>query len=126
MRRLSSFIYSILAVRFTSLSIVVLRFHQYYNVHQDNYLIGPRLKVMHFWRAQPYVKGLIGFTNMDLGPDAYDYTKDDTGRFTTYALGAGLDIRATRHWTVRLPDFEYQKYPYFGDRTDSSGTYDRE
>lgn len=93
-----------------------LRFNQYYDIHQDNYLIGPRLKVLHVWRAQPYVKGLIGFSNMDLGPDYYT-GKDDTGRFTTYALGGGVDIKVTRRWSVRAIDFEYQKYPYFGNST---------
>jgi hypothetical protein len=91
-----------------------LRFNQYYDVHQDNYMIGPRLKLLHVWRAQPYVKGLVGFSNMDLGPDYYT-GKDDNGRFTTYALGGGIDIKVTRRWSVRAIDFEYQKYPFFGD-----------
>ncbi|HEY9128104.1 MAG TPA: outer membrane beta-barrel protein [Acidobacteriaceae bacterium] len=91
-----------------------LRFNQFAHVHQDNYLVGPRLKVLHVWRAQPYVKGLVGFSNMDLGPDYYT-GKDDNGRFTTYALGGGIDIKVTRKWSVRAIDVEYQKYPYFGD-----------
>ncbi|HTJ29266.1 MAG TPA: outer membrane beta-barrel protein [Acidobacteriaceae bacterium] len=94
-----------------------LRFNQFDHIHEDNYLVGPRLKVLHVWRAQPYVKGLIGFSNMDLGPDYFDPSKDDTGRFTTYALGGGVDIKVTRRWSVRAIDFEYQKYPYFGGST---------
>ena len=93
-----------------------LRFHKYYNVHEDNYLIGPRMKVLHFWRAQPYVKGMVGFSNMDLGPDPF-INKDDTGRFTTLAFGGGMDIKVTRRWSLRAIDFEYQKYPYFGNNT---------
>ena len=93
-----------------------LRFHEYYDVHEDNYLIGPRYRFRHFWRAQPYVKGLIGFSNMDLGQDVYT-GKDDNGRFTTYALGGGVDIKLTRRWSVRAIDVEYQKYPFFGSST---------
>jgi opacity protein-like surface antigen len=90
-----------------------LRFNQYYDVHEDNYLIGPRLKLLHVWRAQPYVKGLVGFSNMDLGPYGVD-GKDVSGRFTTIAFGGGADIKVTRRWSIRAIDFEYQKYPYFG------------
>jgi hypothetical protein len=87
------------------------RFHETYGVSQDNYLIGPRVKLRHFWRATPYVKALGGFSNMDFG--AYN----GSGRFTTVALGGGVDLKITRHWSVRAIDAEYQKWPEFGNST---------
>lgn len=82
------------------------RFHEYFGISQDNYLIGPRVQVFHFWRARPYVKVLGGFTNMNFGQGA------GSGRFTTVAFGGGVDIRMTRRWSVR-GDGEYQWWPDF-------------
>ncbi len=83
------------------------RFHEYYGIGQDNYLVGPRVQVLHVWRARPYVKALGGFTNMNFGSGI------GTGRFTTVAFGAGADIRLTRKITVRAIDAEYQWWPIF-------------
>lgn len=90
-----------------------LRFNEVYGINEDNYLIGPRYKFLHFWRAQPYAKGLAGFSNMNFGSD-FTNGQQEKGRFTTLAFGGGLDIKVTRRWSVRAIDFEYQKYPYFG------------
>ncbi len=79
----------------------------YQGISQDNYLIGPRVKVLHLWRAQPYVKALGGFSNMNFGGGS------GTGRFTTLAFGGGIDLRVTRRWSVRAVDFEYQYWPTF-------------
>ncbi|HEX4319291.1 MAG TPA: outer membrane beta-barrel protein [Acidobacteriaceae bacterium] len=84
------------------------RFHEYQNISQDNYLIGPRVKVLHIWRAQPYVKVLGGFTNMTFENGI------GTGRFTTLAFGGGVDLRVTRRWSARV-DGEYQYWPTFLD-----------
>ena len=83
------------------------RIHETYGISQDNYLIGPRVKVLHFWRAQPYVKALGGFSNMNFEDNIAH------GRFTTVAFGGGLDIKVTRHWSVRAIDAEYQIWPKF-------------
>jgi hypothetical protein len=82
------------------------RFHETGGISQDNYLIGPRVRVLHIWRAQPYVKVLGGFSNMDFGGGF-------TGRFTTIAYGGGVDLRVTRRISVRAIDFEYQQWPKF-------------
>lgn len=90
-------------------------FHEYYGMSQDNYLLGPRKQIFHFWKARPYVKVLGGFTNMNFGGDI------GTGRFTTIAFGAGADIRLDRRWSVR-GDYEYQWWPDFlGDHLDPNG-----
>lgn len=83
------------------------RFHEFEGISQDNYLIGPRVKVLHIWRAQPYAKALVGFSNMNFE------NKSGNGRFTTLAFGGGADIRVTRKWSVRAIDVEYQKWPEF-------------
>jgi hypothetical protein len=85
------------------------RFHEPYGYSQDNYLAGPRVQVLHFWKARPYVKVLGGFTNMNFGQGI------GTGRFTTVAFGGGVDLRLTRKISVRAVDAEYQWWPdYFG------------
>ena len=83
------------------------RWHTYEDITQDNYLIGPRIKIKHFWKTQPYVKVLGGFTHMNF---EYGYA---TGRFTTIAMGGGVDIHLSRRWSVRAADFEYQEWPTF-------------
>jgi opacity protein-like surface antigen len=83
------------------------RFHTYDSINQDNYLIGPRVKVLHIWRAQPYVKVLGGFSNMNFEQNIA------TGRFTTIAYGGGVDLRVTKRISVRALDFEYQQWPKF-------------
>ena len=95
-----------------------LRFNQFGDIYQDNYLIGPRFPIqkLHYWRATPYAKGLIGLAKMDLG---YYITEDGTvislghGTFTDVAFGGGVDLRLTKRFSIRAFDFEYQYYPKF-------------
>ncbi len=83
------------------------RFHETAEISQDNYLIGPRVQVLHFWRLRPYAKALGGFSNMNFEQGI------GTGRFTTLAFGGGVDIKVTRRWSVRAIDAEYQYWPSF-------------
>jgi hypothetical protein len=85
------------------------RFHEFEGVSQDNYLIGPRVQLKHFWLARPYVKVLGGFSNMNFEEGL------GSGRFTTLAFGGGVDIHVTRRWSVRAIDVEYQYWPTFLD-----------
>ncbi len=87
------------------------RFHEFESVSQDNYLIGPRVKLPHVWRAKPYVKALGGFSNMNFEQNVA------TGRFSTLAFGGGVDLSVTRRWSVRAIDAEYQIWPSFLDST---------
>jgi opacity protein-like surface antigen len=84
-----------------------LRFNQYVNISQDNYLIGPRLPIphLHFWRATPYGKVLVGYGNMNFEFNAAH------GRFTDIAYGGGVDIKLTKRISVRAIDFEFQQWP---------------
>ena len=83
------------------------RFHEPYGISQDNYLVGPRVQVLHLWKARPYVKALGGFSNMNFGSGI------GTGRFTTIAFGGGVDLRLTRKISLRPVDAEYQWWPDF-------------
>jgi outer membrane protein with beta-barrel domain len=83
------------------------RFNQLDSIYQDNYLIGPRVKLHRFWRATPYVKALGGFSNMNFEDNIAH------GRFTTVAFGGGIDLKVSRRWSVRAIDGEYQIWPDF-------------
>lgn len=82
-----------------------LRFNQFANVNQDNYLIGPRVPIRTFGRVTPYVKLLAGVGRMNF---QYNYAY---GRFADIAFGGGADVRLNRRWSLRAVDFEYQKWP---------------
>lgn len=85
------------------------RFNQYANIHEDNYLVGPRVPIRRFWKANVYGKALVGFSNMNFD------TLNDHGRFTTLAFGGGADIRITRKLSFRAVDVEYQYWPEWGN-----------
>ena len=78
-------------------------------VAEDSYLIGPRY-VFHHNRVHPYGKALVGF-----GRFSYKFQNAPSATYTykIYALGGGLDIRATKHINVRAIDLEYQQWPGF-------------
>lgn len=84
-----------------------LRFHKFDNINETNYLIGPRLPIqrLRFWRVTPYAKVLIGLGKMN-----FEFNSA-TGSFTDIAYGGGLDLKLTRHITLRPVDFEYQQWP---------------
>ncbi len=82
-----------------------LRFNQFANIYEDNYLVGPRLPVFHFWKATPYAKVLIGEGKMNF---QYNEAK---GTFTALAYGGGIDIRVSKRLSFRAIDVEYQQWP---------------
>lgn len=84
-----------------------LRFTPYSGEQQSNYLIGPRVPVVQFGRAQLYGKALIGAGRMTF-PNHYGY-----GTFTALAFGGSLDYRLSRKVTFRAVDFEFQDWPKF-------------
>lgn len=82
-----------------------LYFNQYAGEHQSNYLIGPRVPIKRFGRAQTYGKVLFGYGRMTF-PFDYGY-----GTFTDIAFGGGLDYKLSRKISIRAVDFEYQDWP---------------
>lgn len=84
-----------------------LRFNEYEDINEDNYLIGPRLPIhhFHFLRATPYAKVLVGLGRMNFE------NNDAWGRFTDLAYGGGVDLKVTKRISIRAVDFEYQQWP---------------
>ena len=85
-----------------------VRFIQYdliAGTHFQNFLGGPRF-TYHTKHFEPYVKALAGGSRFYypsfISKKAYTYT--------TYAIGGGLDIKVTNHFSWRVADFESQRF----------------
>jgi hypothetical protein len=83
------------------------RQNAYVDITQDNYLIGPRVPIHEFKRlgATPYAKALFGLGRMN-----FEYN-EAYGRFADLAMGGGVDLKLSKHWSIRAADFEYQLWP---------------
>lgn len=88
-----------------------LRFNQYKENGEDNYLIGPRVpfSVRHFPHVKPYGKVLVGY-----GSGNFLF-----GHANALAFGGGVDYRLNNRFSIRAFDLEYQEwhvnptlYPY--------------
>jgi hypothetical protein len=81
-----------------------MRFNQYGQISEDNYLIGPRFPIhtFHFMRATPYGKVLVGLGRMD--------SEFFLGHFTALEYGGGVDFGLTKRISAR-GEFEYQQWP---------------
>jgi len=86
-----------------------LRFNQYQGIHQDNYLIGPKIPVYHFRKATIYSKALAGFSRMQF--DSYG----DNGQYTDFAFGGGMDVKLTKRFSLRAADVEYHYWPWWNN-----------
>jgi hypothetical protein len=82
-----------------------LRFNQYANIYEDNYLIGPRVPIRRIWKANTYAKVLGGYGIMNF---EYNFAH---GRFYNIAFGGGADIKLTKRISWRAIDAEYQVWP---------------
>lgn len=84
-----------------------LRYHNFEQVTESNYIGGLRVQILRPRRFQPYAKILAGVGRITL-PFGYAH-----GSFLAYAPGAGLDVALTRRLTLRAIDVEYQHWPQF-------------
>lgn len=82
-----------------------LRYNQFANIYEDNYLFGPRVPIKEFHKFKPYGKALFGWGKMNF---QYNYAY---GRFADIALGGGVDYDLNRRLSIRAIDFEYQMWP---------------
>jgi outer membrane protein with beta-barrel domain len=82
-----------------------LRFNQFENIYEDNYLIGPKVPIHETRRFRPYAKALIGYGKMNF---QYNFAY---GHFTDVALGGGVDMPLGNRLSLRAADFEYQIWP---------------
>lgn len=81
-----------------------LRFNGFSGESQDNYLIGPKIKVIQLGKLKPYAKILIG-----IGQDHFPFAIG-TGRYFALAPGAGVEYRSSRRIIFRV-EYEYQFWP---------------
>jgi hypothetical protein len=79
------------------------------NIGADTYLLGPRY-VFHLHRWNPYAKGVFGLGRFKQKLDSHEIA----GTFKVVGFGGGLDLNATRRINIRAFDFEYQRWPGFG------------
>jgi hypothetical protein len=91
------------------------RWHQFNSISQDNYLIGPRLPVYHFWKATVYGKALGGYSKMNFG--YFGTFPVGTGKFTDLAFGGGVDLKLTKRLSLRAIDVEYHYWPSWNNST---------
>jgi hypothetical protein len=96
-----------------------LRWNAFQGITEDNYLIGPRIPVYHFWKATVYGKALAGFSNMNFGSDFYNAS----GRYTDIAFGGGMDVKLTRKISLRAVDVEYHYWPWWGNGNTNLSPY---
>lgn len=63
-------------------------------------MIGPRIPIFTFGRFTPYGKALFGW-----GSGSFLL-----GRASAMAFGGGLDCQLSKRFTLRVFDFEYQRW----------------
>jgi opacity protein-like surface antigen len=80
------------------------------DVSENSYLAGPRYIVRHK-KFEGYAKALFGAGHFGLQEGSF--ANPNTSTYFEYALGGGLEYRATHHINVRVIDFEAQKWPDF-------------
>ena len=81
------------------------RFNQFANIHQDTYLIGPRVPIHTWGKFTPYGKFLFGLGHMN-----FEFSSTSC-RCTALAYGGGVDYKLTDRLSWRAVDFEYQQWP---------------
>jgi hypothetical protein len=80
---------------------------------ENTYLIGPRFFLDH-GRFKLYAKGVLGYGDLVI-QEKQDNVGHPGGFYFAYAIGGGLDIRATDHITIRAIDVESQRWPNYGN-----------
>lgn len=88
-----------------------------HDIGESGFFVGPRYRYR-FGRFVPYVKGVAGISYLkkEQGFNANGTTAGQSASsesYFSYALGGGLDIRATKHIVVRAIDYQYEKWPNF-------------
>lgn len=84
-----------------------LRYHNFEQVTESDYVGGLRVMILRPRRFQPYIKMLAGVGRITL-PFGYAH-----GSFLAYAPGTGLDIAVNDRFTIRAVDVECQHWPGF-------------
>jgi Outer membrane protein beta-barrel domain len=83
------------------------------DIGENTLLLGLRYSLYRKGRINAYAKGLGGLGWFSYQDGTYHYDQH-TDTFGAYAIGGGVEIKATEHINVRAFDFEAQKWPgYF-------------
>ena len=82
------------------------------DIAENSYLIGPRY-IIPYHRFKLYAKALAGYGNFRV-LETQDNQGQYNGFYFDYALGGGLEYKATEHIIVRLADVEAQRWPNYG------------
>ncbi len=82
------------------------------DIGENTMLLGLRYSLYRKGRIHAYAKGLGGLGWFQYQEGVYTSTKH-TDTFGAYALGGGLEIRATEHINIRAFDFEAQRWPSY-------------
>jgi hypothetical protein len=83
-------------------------------VGEDTYLLGPKFALIKEDRMRVYVKGLAGIGRVDFHEPRFP---DYTATYGVYAIGGGIEFRASPHINIRCADLEQQwwrSYPPHG------------
>jgi hypothetical protein len=90
------------------------------DVSENSYILGPRY-IFRYKRFDGYAKALFGVGHFGLQQG--NFANPNTASYFEYALGGGVDIHVTHHFSVRAFDFEAQKWPGFAANGLSPLTY---
>ena len=81
------------------------------DIGENTYMVGPRVVVIHEDRMSLYAKALGGLAAFEYQKGTYLTPRTDT--YGAFAVGGGIDFRASRHIDVRAIDIEQQWWPSF-------------
>ncbi|MGC1482976.1 MAG: hypothetical protein WA789_04205 [Candidatus Acidiferrum sp.] len=72
---------------------------------------GPRFfyRVRNRWGLTPFVEGLVGGSSARTSISGTGGYTTSTGSALSYKVGGGIDIHPSRHWDIRLFDFDYYR-----------------
>lgn len=80
------------------------------DIGENSYFIGPRVSY-HRRNAAFYAKIMVGRASIT------NQQTSTSSTYNAYAFGGGLDYKVSRHFNVRVVDFELQKWPDFEPNT---------
>ena len=81
------------------------------DIGENTYMIGPRVSLIHEDRMNFYAKALGGVADFEYQKGTYPNPHTDT--YGAFAVGGGIEFRASRHIVVRAIDIEGQWWPGF-------------
>jgi len=81
------------------------------DIGENTYMIGPKVSILHEDRMNLYGKVLGGVAAFEYQKGTYPNPHTDT--YGAFAVGGGIEFRASRHINIRAVDIEGQWWPGF-------------